>query len=274
MKHLQRALLLLLLPSPAFAAFSLVENFDTFGVGSLNNQDGGDLQNPWTANAQWSVVSAPAGGSGNAISGQAQASDGAAFRALNTAIDNANTASTLFFRLYRTGGVNMSAGLSDDAVPALFAGYEIQLNAQNNGTPNDSFKARDAGAFDDLGAGTFAVSTWYNVWMVVNNSTNFYELYMNQGDFGTAGTTQIHIPDPNQPGDFQFGFRNGGVNPLTTLIFAMGNAPLTGTMVVDDIYIDNSGQNLVNPVPEPSSALLVGAAATLGLASRRRNRRA
>lgn len=269
---LPHTFLLFVMPCPVFAAFSLIENFDTYALGSLTGQGG------WTANTQWTVASAPVGGSGNVASGIGATGSGAAYRALNPAIDNANTATTLFFRLYRTGAVNISAGLSDDAVPALFGGYEVQLNAQNNGTPTDSFKIRDANAFEDLGAGTFAQSVWYNVWMVINTSTDTYEVWMNQGDYGTAGTPLLHIQDPVivPPDTSGFTFRNGAsANPLTTLIFAMGGTTpaLTSSLIVDDVYIDTTGQNLSNPVPEPSSAVLLGAAATLGLISRRRNRR-
>lgn len=272
MKYLPRTLLLLLVPSPLFAAFNLVDDFNSLVAGALNGQNG------WNANTQWTVAAAPAGGSGNAASGQQAAGNGGAYRALSS-IDNASTAATLFFRLYRTGAVNISAGLSDDAAPALFGGYEVQLNAQHNPLtppgPTDSFKARDVGAFDDLGAGTFAVNTWYNVWLVVNNSTDTFEIYTSQGDFGTTGTPQTHLADPNG-GDFAFGFRNGAATTaLTTAIFAMGGTTpaLTASLFVDDVYVDTGGQNLLNPVPEPSSAAMLGAAATLGLVSRRRNRR-
>ena len=178
----------------------------------------------------------------------------------------------------------MSAGLSDDASPALFNGYEVQLNAQHNPLtppgPTDSFKIRDAGSFDDIGAGTFVVNTWYNVWVVVNTSTDTFQVWTSQGDYGTVGTPQIHIADPNGGGgDFDFVFRNSGTtlsaNPLTTLAFALGSTTpaLTAQLLVDDVYVDTGGQNLLNPVPEPSSAAVLGAVATLGLAARRRNRR-
>jgi hypothetical protein len=274
MKHLSVSFCLLFMPLPSFAAFTLIENFDSYATGGLNGQGG------WNTNGQWTVAAAPAGGSGNVGSGAAATGNGGAFKALNTAIADVNTASTLFFRVYRTGGVNVSAGLSDEAIPiTLFTGYEVQLNAQHNTATTDTFKIRDAGNFDDLGTGSWAVNTWYNIWMVINNSTNTFEVYMNQGDFGTAGTLQLHIADPAPitPGDFTFGFRNGAAtNPLTTLAFAMGGSTpaLPGAFIVDDVYIDTGGQNLVNPVPEPGSAAILGAAAMFGLGVRRRKQRA
>jgi hypothetical protein len=125
-----------------------------------------------------------------------------------------------------------------------------------------------------LGAGTFAIDTWYNIWMIINNSTNTYELWIDQGIYGTPGSALTHIADPNGA-DFAFGFRNGGTNPLITLLFAMGatTPALTGSLVVDDIYIDDSGANLNNPtVPEPGAAILLCFASAAGLISRRRRR--
>lgn len=268
MKVPQAILLLLFVPSPMWAAFSLIDNFDTYVMGALGGQSG------WTANSQWTITAAPAGGSGNVASGAAAAGSGAAFKALSSPIDNSSIASTLFFRMYRTEGVNMSLGLSDDAAPALFGGYEVQINAQHNAAPNDSLKVRDGGVFDDFGGGTFIVNTWYNVWMVINNSTNTFELWTNQGDFGSAGTPLTHLVDPTDA-DFSFGFRNGGTNALSTLLFGMGGTTpaLTGSLIVDDVYLDTTGENLVNPVPEPGSVAIFGAAATLGLVVRLRNRR-
>jgi hypothetical protein len=174
------------------------------------------------------------------------------------------------------GGVNISAGLSDEVNPALFGGYEAQLNAQHNTVDTSSFKVRDAGVFDDLGAGSFASDSWYNVWMIVNNSANTYELWIDQGIYGTPGFALTHVLDPNGgAGDFTFGFRNGAAaNPLITAIFAMGGSTpaLTGSLIVDDVYVDTAGQNLINPtIPEPSTALLMGSAALVGLGRRRRS---
>src|SRR5262249_30940806 len=45
-------------------------------------------------------------------------------------IPNSNTASTLFFRVRRSGEVNMNWGISDVAVPKDWPDYEVQLNMQ------------------------------------------------------------------------------------------------------------------------------------------------
>jgi len=270
--------ILCLLPAPSFAAFVLIDNFDSgYTLGALAGQNG------WSnTTGGWSVAAAPAGGVGNVASGASvlTPNNNFASKQLSLAIANTSTSSTLFFRVRRTGGgVNMSVGLSDVLVPAATGDYETQINAQHNTTAVDTFKVRDAGAFDDLGTGTFAIDTWYNVWMIVNNSADTYEMWIDQGNFGAPGTALTHILDPvgGGPGDFTFGFRNGtAANALTSVFLSMGgtNPILSGSLLVDDLYIDSFGQNLSNPtaVPEPSSAVAVvgGAACLLGLLSRRR----
>jgi hypothetical protein len=273
--------ILCLLPAPSFAAFVLIDNFDSgYALGALNGQNG------WTnaAPGGWTVAAAPAGGVGNVATATTTTANLFASKQLSLAIPNTSTSTTLFFRLRRNGGVNMSVGLTDIAVPAAVGDYETQINAQHNAAPNDSFKVRDGtttSQFDDLGAGTFAIDTWYNVWMIVNNSADTYELYIDQGNFGSPVLALTHIQDPASTpggGDFTFLFRNSTAalqgNPLTSVFLAMGNATVTGSLFVDDLYIDSSGQNLSNPtaVPEPSSAVAVvgGAACLLGLTSRRR----
>lgn len=272
MKYISILPLALFVPACGFAAFDLVDNFDAYVQGELSGQGG------WATDVvgRWSVAAAPSGGIGNAASGSSATGSAAAYKALATPIPDSSAAATYFFRIYRDGPVNISSGLSDDVIPALFGAYEAQINAQHNTAPDDSLKVRDAGAFDDLGPGTFALATWYNVWMIVNNSTDTYELYYDAGIFGTPASALTHVADPNGgAGDFTFGFRNGAAaNPLITALLAMGGTTpaLTGNFLVDDIYIDLAGQNLANPtVPEPTAAAFLGGAALMGLLRRHRH---
>ena len=262
--------LICLAPATSFGAWALFDDFDPYSTGALNSNNG------WVADANWTVTASPAGGIGRAAAGLAATGSARAYKPLPLEISNASTAATIFFRVYRSGGVNISLGLSDDTVPALFGGYETQINAQHNDASfPDTMKVRDGGAFDDLGPASFQIQTWYNVWMVVNNSTDTYQLWIETGDTAPALATN-HILDPNGGGaaDFDFGFRNGAAaNPLSTFVMAMGGTTpaLTGTLFVDDIYVDTAGQNLTSPaIPEPASGLFVIAGAAMALSRRRR----
>ncbi len=253
---------------PASGAFVLVENFDNLNTAALNGQNG------WTAGATWTVAANPTGGPGKAARGAAIAvpvpatpppAQGAS-KALSTPIAN-NTTGTSFFRVYRSGNVNISAGLTDNAGGALFGSYETQLNSQQS----DSFKVNDGGTFDDLGAGTFANMSWYNIWMVANNTNDTYRLYTSTG---SGAATAVLDPAPGTAGDFDFNFRNNTgtlqTTPLNSVLLAIGvNTGATGTFFVDDIYVDNTGLNLTNPVPEPSVAGLAILASAVFLRRKR-----
>jgi len=258
---------------PAQAAFVLIDNFDSLVPGALHNQGG------WVANdsgTNWSVAPSPAGGQGNVAVSTGLTVTQRAYKLFPQAIPLDSTAATLFFRVYRSGPVNLSAGVTNNPSGGLFDLYKTQLNAQHNLTPTDSFKVRDASAFDDLGAGSFANETWYNVWQVINWSAKTYEIWIDAGNFGEPVLAQTHILDPNGgAGDFTFAFRNTLLdsNPLNAAIFTYGNTTpaLTGQFIIDDIYIDIAGANLNNPVPEPGTAIL-GGAGLLGLLMRRRRK--
>ena len=77
---------------------------------------------------------------------------------------------------------------------------------------------------------------WYNVWMVVNNTTDTWDAYVNTG---TANATAGDLKLSN------IGFRNGvATNPLTHFDLFGGAGGILGESV-DDIYI-NAGTVLTN----------------------------
>ena len=119
--------------------------------------------------------------------------------------------------------------------------------------------------WDDLGgAGVtdIAGSTWYNAWIVADNASNTFDLHLSQGTDGAIGdptsvTAGTNIPFRTAAGDLDF------------LYFADPDGNAATGIVLDDIYVDNTGLNLANPIPEPGAAVL-SALACLGLFARRR----
>ncbi len=100
------------------------------------------------------------------------------------------------------------------------------------------FEARNGGAFASLNT-PITLGQWYNVWMVVNNSTDTWDAYINTG---TANATAGDLKLSN------IAFRNGvAANPLTTFLDYGGAGGVLGGSI-DDIYI-NTGVNLTNFTP-------------------------
>jgi hypothetical protein len=169
------------------------------------------------------------------------------------------TTGTLFLRAqFVNTPPNTIFGLSDDSTPT--GGFGDFESAARFGDGSDDFDVRDGGAYDD--AASIDQGTWYNIWFVIDNDTDTTEFYL-QSDADSNFATQTLVSSTTDPVDF----RNGTNDALTSfLIIADGS---TDVALFDDIYIDTTGENLVNPIPEPATAGVV-AAGLLGLLTRRR----
>lgn len=219
--------------TPARAA--LLDDFNTYTAGqvgagvtggvwtALGNADGAVIQNE-SGNLLLTVGSATAGANVNV------------FRAIPNIAEGAT--STVFMRVRAnvTTGLNGSFGLTDIA-PTMstdVAQFEAQFRLITNaGVP--ALEARNGGAFQTL-MSPISQGQWYNVWMVVNNSTDTWNAYVNTGTAdATAGDLKLS----------GIGFRNGlAANPLTHFDLFGGAGGILGESI-DDIYI-NSGTVLTN----------------------------
>jgi len=128
-----------------------------------------------------------------------------------------------------------------------------RISARNDGT--------DTQILDPASA-----NTWYYTWVVMNASNQTYDIYVNTTG-ATASAGDLIADD--------FGWRNdtnsGSINFI--LGTADNNTASVGALV-DDIYYDLNAQNLVNPIPEPSTlAFLLGGIGSLVLLRRFRQRK-
>ena len=246
-------LMILVVASRAQAQFVAVDTFEKESLGPLNGQNG------WTSQAGthdkahcYSAENAngAAGCDGNAAHIQvvvdptdrnnhvlqygAKAETVHTYKAIK--IPNSSTASTLFFRVRRTGEVNMNWGTSDVAAPKDWPDYEVQLNMQIVDT--DKLRVRDGNKLAEVSP--FAVNTWYKTWFVINNSTDTYEVFMQGG--ASEKITQLSIG-----GKTAFQFRNGHADNDMVNMFLRTTPPHTADFQFDDIYLDTSGRNLNDP---------------------------
>jgi len=211
------------------AGFQLVDNFEGLTVGALNNQNG------WHATSGVTVASDPANAANRVL--VASIGNFQAYKALPTAIAADTSTGTLHFRLRRNGHIDGFAGASALAAPQDWSSFETQFGGQSAQAANE-FVARD-GAQADVLSNNFSDQTWYCVWLVTNNASDNYQVYVKGGAY--AQPTQL-----NAAGKTLFSFRNGGSAPLLTFLTRVSSKS-QGSLYLDDIYVDPTSQNLALP---------------------------
>jgi hypothetical protein len=224
----------------------LIDNFESYAAGNVSAV----ASPPWTAHQNTSLADIEID-SGNKVLTFGWASD---FRGTsrdlpeNAVIENNETA-TFFFRFNsKTDDPDHSFGLGDlaDTGSVTFSNYETQLRVIDNPSAAGTYMidARNGGGFTAPLATNLATNAWYNVWMVVNQTTDTYDLYMNTG---TANATAA-----NKLNTSPLGFRNGATSGVLNKILGLaGSAPIDNGVRFDDLYyLDGAGTGaeLFNPL--------------------------
>lgn len=215
----------------------LIDNFESYGLGDVRT----NASPPWTAHQDTSLADIENFGSKVLTYGFASDFRGTS-RTMpdQTIIDNSETA-TLFFRINsKTDDPDHTVGLGDVASTGAtnFGDFEAQLRLKQ-GTAAGTFAidARNGGGFSATLASGLALNTWYNVWMVVNQSTGTYDLYMNTGTgAATAGNKLNASP---------LAFRNGTSSDLNTILALAGPSPVDNGVRLDD-FTYHAGLDLTN----------------------------
>ncbi|MEJ5259233.1 MAG: LamG-like jellyroll fold domain-containing protein [Anaerohalosphaeraceae bacterium] len=211
-------ILFLFIGWPAGGAF-LFDNFESYPTGALPS--------PWVVTGGSPVV-------GQESSGNRYMESYGSYRTLGQlAVPAADTETTLFFRLYKPAGTepDCSVGLSRLAAPTGdwndFECYVVVVGGElraRNGTVNTAI------------LNPFSAGIWYNIWLVINNLNNTYDVYVTTGQ--NAATAADRRAD-------DFVFRNSTSGPLQSFkVYGRGTG--YGPVRVDDIYV-SAGTNLTLP---------------------------
>jgi hypothetical protein len=141
---------------------------------------------------------------------------------------------TLFARFrVSNNSTDHSFGLTDVDVPAGFADFRVQVGFSWGG-----FYAQNGAAYTWLATVTTGWSTpFYNLWVVINNATDTYDVYMTQGNVGATVSNKLTATP--------FAFRSTTTNALDR-VFGFANNNNDQRIWYDDIYISN-GVNLSIP---------------------------
>lgn len=253
------------------AIVTVVEDFQ----GAALDDDVGTLTG-WTEytdpNLQMDIKADPADGTNQVLrvqlpSGTIDNSDAGAWISLGTSIPTTSAAATLFYQMrFEDAGARAFAGFSAASSSDLSSSVNFNQTAAYAGgiTSGGGFGSRDAGTTTSAGAPV--TDTWYNVWLVVDNSSQTYDVYVNTG---TSAATA---------GDLLFddhAFRTGadGIPGQLDKLIVLGTNNSADATYFDNFIIDGSAANLnYQLVPEPSTyALISGILVSLLLLRRRRN---
>jgi hypothetical protein len=244
---MKKTLVLLLLVSllgVSAQALILVDDFESYTVGTYSGGSTAFVANggPWESNT---------GGATGLVSIENDGDNYLAF-GWNSGVRGANrtvptiaegTSDTYYFQMSTTdGSPDFSAGLSDQPTGALsnWSDFEVQVAMTYDDTEGIRLGARNGGSFETSLVTGLSTDTWYDIWVVVNNSADTYDVYYGtSGDPETMGT---QIAD-------DFSFRNGvASNDLTTF------------MTLSNYHEDNNANvdNVQTSVPEPATMMLLG----------------
>jgi hypothetical protein len=244
------------------AAFASLDDFQSFSVGQGINGVNGWAVKPQTPSATVTgdrenlVASDPTSPANRVLDVKVTSTTASPENNIKAASVAEGNVGTLFFRFYVPQGAtpDLSIGLSGIVEPR--EGTDIASTFRINGA---GLEAYDGSAFKSIGS--VSTDTWYNVWMVVNNpagsSSDKFEVYIEGGAYATQ--TKLAAAGP----DDEFAFRPRATAPtnpadLVSFVIRANNAHVSDdSTLFDDIYIDSSSANLVNPIPEPTSLALL-----------------
>ncbi len=246
--------------APACASFILVDDFESYTVGTEVSAAAGSNWFQENSNVLDNVVTDPAVLAPDSLTNQVLS------YANVTGTDNVlwNTefsiaegdTGTVFFRA-RLDNVssNSNFGLTDTGTPSGFGDYHPQARF---GQDSSDLSVRDGGSFRNVA--DIDEDVWYNIWLVVDNGADESLLYIQSdedSDFATQ--TQLSMGDP-------IDFRSDTTGTLSKFLLSSGD---NDVVYYDDIFFDADGANLANPIPEPASAGAIGLGC-LSLLTRRR----
>lgn len=248
-------------PATASAGFILVDDFESYNPGAFAPQLVGTS---WTSSGSPAAVavggSVPVAsgdffGAGNQIL-SLETGSGTLFNSDVTITDGSQ--GTVFFRMGKRGDLN---GRGRVAVDDNAGGFNVAAGvfaATDNG-PEMAGRddASETVIFNMTG------NSVYNIWLSLDNSTNTYKIYV-QSDDDAAFASQTDVT----PTAFAF---NASEIAATGVIDRLALISVDGPGVyVDDIYVDNTSENLSNPlIPEPGALGLLGLGGLFLMARRR-----
>ena len=201
-------------------AAELIDSFESYSLGSIGSE--------WVQTDGTTIV-------GQETSGNQYLQSYGCYLSLDTySIDSTDTETTVFYRIYQPQGSSpdCSIGLSYLSEPeGDWNDFEAYVTFVDG-----NMKARDNTDNTTIILGV-TEAVWYNVWLIVNNYSDTYDIYV------TTGTDDATVEGAQKGNDF--GFRNDAGDLLSFKIYGRD----TASVRVDDIYVSR-GTNLSVPTAQ------------------------
>lgn len=232
----------LILAVSSQAAFQAIENFDTLTLGDINGQNG------WFATQDSnSVVLDPADSDNQVL--KVITESGILRKALNIA---QKTTRMVFMRFRFEEHCEFSFGFSHLATPYEHShfGPEMGMAPATEYSPANEFRV--ANGF--LPNQTYEVltalmpGTWYNIWVLVNNTEKTYQIWMN---LGLRSKAYAGDQLTGSSSGSLFRFRTVTDKALSSFFVktGCGDSPFDGRFYIDDIYLEDTDEiNLNSPL--------------------------
>ncbi|MEX2091647.1 MAG: hypothetical protein WD971_03170 [Pirellulales bacterium] len=222
-----------------------IDDFESFSSGTIsaagNNATGGVWSTLGTNNA---VIQ---GVMGNRELAYGAATNSHAWRPLPAGTQIADTDTATLFVRFRANLVNPNSSFGLSATNPVtnaddFGVYTAQFRMIADTPTTFQIEARNGAIFQDLALG-LTPGAWYNLWMVVNQTTDTWEAYLNSGSANATSLNQVGTG---------IAFRNPTSNPLVSLLAYGGAGPnLSGS--IDDVWL-TPGADLTNHASLPPVA--------------------
>lgn len=239
---------------PVQGAWVLLDAFDDDLTGTLDGQS--NSQGVWDTDSEATArVSVIADGTNQVLSVRANSNDSStgsrefAGPLGSLSIPDSSSAATLYLLFRHNGdGGSQRFGLWDqggtNASSADVNGIDLQfILLDDTALAANKFRlvSRLTGSSNVTLDNSLDVGTWYSMWVVIDQTTDTYDVYLRGGAYAVQTLIRSDI-----------GFRN----PTSTTLNGFAgqgtyNATYTVTSDLDDIHLDPNGANLTDPVSPP-----------------------
>ena len=224
----------------AVATRYLIDDFQGYATGNVRDV----ASPPWTAHQDTGFADIESDGGSQVLSyGWSSDFRGVSRTLADDAVLEDDGVGTYFFRINsKTDAPNHNVGVGDQATTSGvdFGDFEAQVRLKQDATAGTfALDARNGGSFTTTLANGLATNTWYNVWLVVDQAADTYDVYLGSGTGdATAGNKLNATP---------LSFRNGTAADLNTILGLAGSSPVDNAVRVDDLYFF-TGVDLTNPL--------------------------